>query len=118
MSLCDTCAEPGRCCKSLQLGGRDPKVGISTWAGPGEAEKQMAAFGLPFVAIEGRTEGPWTVEHPDSPNCGRAYVQHVWSCPRLLPSGRCGAYEDRPTICRDFKAGSDPLCVYYEPVAA
>lgn len=30
-------------------------------------------------------------------------------CSRQLPDGRCGDYENRPQVCRDFKA--DAFCV-------
>lgn len=29
-------------------------------------------------------------------------------CPHLTPDNRCGIYEDRPKVCRDY--GADELC--------
>ncbi len=31
-------------------------------------------------------------------------------CQKLLPSGKCGDYENRPYVCRDFQA--DYLCYF------
>lgn len=31
------------------------------------------------------------------------------TCQKQLPDGRCGDYENRPQVCRDFKA--DDFCV-------
>lgn len=36
---------------------------------------------------------------------GEWYVQMATSCQNLLPDGRCGIYETRPQICREYKAG-------------
>lgn len=36
---------------------------------------------------------------------GEWYAQFNTKCRNLLPDGRCGIYETRPQICRDYKAG-------------
>jgi Fe-S-cluster containining protein len=38
----------------------------------------------------------------------------IYSCPKLLPSGRCGIYENRPEPCVAYEPGEDPMCVHYE----
>lgn len=39
----------------------------------------------------------------------------TWECTQLQPNGRCGIYENRPQLCRDFAPGEGPLCVHYVP---
>lgn len=36
-----------------------------------------------------------------------------FSCTRLTRDGRCGAYEDRPHVCRSYRPGEDALCVHF-----
>jgi Fe-S-cluster containining protein len=36
---------------------------------------------------------------------GEWYAQFTTRCSNLLPDGRCGIYEQRPAICREYKAG-------------
>lgn len=31
-------------------------------------------------------------------------------CDACSNPGRCCIYQDRPTLCRNYQAGSDPLC--------
>ena len=55
---------------------------------------------------KGRKRSPSSQHKP-------AQEQWVFSCDALQTDGRCGIYETRPKLCRDFKPGSDPLCVHY-----
>lgn len=61
-----------------------------------KAEHLALRYGLPFRPLRQTEEARWR-----------------WWCTNLLPSGRCGDYENRPEVCRIFVAGSDPLCVHY-----
>ena len=98
MSACDTCRDPGACCKRLMLGG------VTEKAFPTKLEAQAIAAawpfeptGLPFIAVR-PVDGHW-----------------VFTCPLLdWETGRCTEYETRPTLCRDFEPLSDPLCAMYE----
>lgn len=45
---------------------------------------------------------------------GQTYIACSFAC-RALVGGRCSIYEDRPGLCRRFVAGSDALCVEYDP---
>lgn len=97
MSLCDVCMSPGACCKRLVLS----HVGTGDGLGPmsrEKAEHYVMGKGLPFQPGFQREDGIW-----------------VWWCPELKPDGRCGIYEDRPQLCRDFAPGSDALCVHWWP---
>ena len=42
---------------------------------------------------------------PDISSIGKAIGER---CPHLLPDNRCGVYEDRPKVCRDYSA--DEIC--------
>jgi uncharacterized protein len=47
----------------------------------------------------------WYIYHQDTilfVESGRWYVQINRPCKALLPDNRCGAYENRPSICREY----------------
>ena len=103
MSLCDVCLSPGACCQRMAL---SSSLIRRVWMPGGEgrahdpmsrdrAEHLMIAAGLPFIPSHQQANGVWR-----------------YGCTQLQPNGRCGAYEERPQVCRDFKPGSDPLCVH------
>lgn len=95
MSLCDTCMQPGHCCKKVFLSsGNEPF--LQAPMSYERAEHAAIARGLPFVPGEQLPDGRW-----------------LWSCYHLQRDGRCGIYENRPQLCRDFLPGSGPLCVHY-----
>jgi Fe-S-cluster containining protein len=64
-----------------------------------EAAEHMAMrAGLPFRPL---------IQLPDGSDW-------LWWCPALDDrTGRCTIYADRPQLCRDYAAGSDPLCVHF-----
>jgi Fe-S-cluster containining protein len=115
MSLCDTCVQPGHCC-------RDIPIHTSAWGNfyphqwPEKAAEQLERElpGHPFIplrlemypldVIDPTAEGPY--------GFGR------WSCKNLTPDGRCGDYDNRPNLCKNYEAGSDRLCVMYVPPEA
>lgn len=104
MSLCDTCREPGHCCKEFNLSGRDGH--ITFWDDETPAMEER----FPFVPLY-RTD-QWTVEF--GPDTGRTYSAWRWSCTKLGADGRCTIYDERPQLCRDYEAGSDPLCIEFD----
>lgn len=91
---CDTCSKPGHCCKGfgLNTSNNDP-LGISM---------ELMQNGLTMFELV------QTVE----PQEGQR-IKHLFRCTMLEPDGRCGIYESRPKLCRDYKPGSDPMCVYH-----
>ena len=108
-SLCDKCFAPGTCCKRLRLskGGDE----VTFWDDEPEAVQTfLDGQKAPFEVIE--TLGPW----PDE--AGRLYSAKTFGCPKLLPNGRCGDYENRPEICRIFEPASDQLCVHFRGAEA
>jgi Fe-S-cluster containining protein len=92
MSLCDVCLSPGACCKRMTITGADLHTPISRE----KAEHILLAYNLPFIPAHQKASGIWQ-----------------FSCIQLQKDGRCGIYEDRPQLCKDFVAGSDPLCVHH-----
>lgn len=75
------------------------------WQAEGRAF--AAANALPFQPIAVRSQ--WK-----SPE-GRDYGSLIWSSPNVSDAGRCGIYETRPDLCRQYEAGSDRLCVMMPP---
>lgn len=71
----------------------------------------MEEMGLPFVPVERRSTH--YVDDPGSDQHGREYAVWVWGCPKLLPNGRCGDYENRPGLCRSYQPLDDGLCVHF-----
>lgn len=101
MSVCDSCPEPGHCCRYLMLnGGNFPSRGGTIE----KAEAELRAdrpFGppLPFHPLFKRSDDIWV----------------LW-CPNLdLKSGRCLDYANRPGCCSDYEPGTDRLCILHEP---
>lgn len=99
MSICDTCREPGKCCKRLMLGGvtqekfptlKDAREIAANWP--------FEPAGLPFYPMR-VVEGYWLF------TCGR----FDWD------TGRCKDYENRPALCRNYEPKSDALCAEYVP---
>ena len=63
------------------------------------AEHVAMIHQLPFRPLSQLSDGRWR-----------------WWCPALdNQSGRCTIYETRPKLCADYAAGSDPICVHYQP---
>jgi len=114
MSLCDTCREPGACCKGLAINIRFPIE-----MPPDQVQKHVAE-GTPtyeggpnhqpvptFVPINRAT-------YLDDGELEPKYCTWRFNCTALdEETGRCNIYRDRPQVCRDFEAGSDPICVHY-----
>ena len=103
--LCATCVEPGRCCRAFYLATREEgEAEVRTGKTRDEVQAMLDRKGWPFLPVARR---PFVVD-------GVEVDAWLFTCPELNAEGRCSVYENRPQLCRDFKAGSDPLCVYYE----
>ena len=109
MSLCDGCYSPGACCKRLRLyREEDGQTGYLTFWDDTPVQEQTKDWDdFPFVPLD-------RVRTDTDAESGRTYSTWEFSCPKLLPSGRCGDYENRPALCRRYEPGSDPLCVHYQ----
>lgn len=100
MSLCDTCTNPGHCCKSFVLWTNELE------ATEGWAPKPMTEIEVRRKMVSNPDKWPFVLASVDPDGVAR------WSCPKLDSRGRCSIYEQRPQLCRDFEPGSDPeMCV-------
>lgn len=127
--LCDNCKLPGRCCTGFDLNFRplnkcqtalEVLVFLATIVTSenavarlqsekkstrGNSHLPQTQIGLPFMPLYKRK-----VEGIDGGG-----VWRFW-CPNLdISTGRCGDYENRPGLCRLYRAGSDPLCAMWAP---
>ncbi len=114
MSTCDTCRQPGACCTDIFIS-RDTWPG-TVWADGWKEQAQSfldgALPGHPFVPhrlaiAEGEMRDPAATA---------PYGTVFWSCRNLLPSGRCGDYENRPQLCRNYQPGQDAMCVEFKGI--
>lgn len=107
MSLCDRCYAPGACCKRMYLtsrdGGEAPRSRLDQ--GPRMIRRALRRQELPFEPIE-RAE---LLTDPD----GQQFETWVYRCRALQDDGRCGIYDRRPQLCRDYPAGGDRMCVHH-----
>lgn len=103
MSICDTCKAPGACCKKLQLIENGNQM---TFWKEEDALKYLEDKKLPFKILRK------TATYHDEES-GNDYYTYEYMCPVLLPNGRCGDYENRPDLCRNYEPKSDKLCVHY-----
>lgn len=98
MSLCDICSEPGACCRDFELKSTQIETRLLLEKGHKlDVLATCAEWGFPFIPTE---------------HDGKAWH---FKCSVLTDKGRCGDYENRPVLCRNYIAGSDDLCVEYIP---
>ncbi len=97
---CDRCRLPGRCCTGLGLSASGVVADWMRGAHPLDVMVALATLwnggeqlGLPFMPLWRKPDGLWS----------------FW-CPQLTRSGRCSDHENRPDICRGFRAGQETLC--------
>ncbi len=116
MSLCDRCTKPGACCNDLVICG-PTWPGGTVWA---DGWREQAIENLekvipihPFIPLRLRL-----VEGDErDPRATAPYGMVHWACKNIQPDGRCGDYENRPQLCRNYEPASDRLCVMYVPPA-
>lgn len=101
MSLCDTCIQPGNCCRGFVLVGK----GFSPDNWQQEAQDLVNRNGMPFF----KAVRPTLQLYRDSDVIGAFY-----NCDRLGADGRCTDYENRPQTCVRYEAGADALCSMHE----
>jgi Fe-S-cluster containining protein len=104
---CDTCTKPGACCQDFVLSGRGGAFMFDADSWWTEANNLMEKHELPFNPLRIDTQ---------SEKCDAEGMVGVrFTCPQVTPEGRCGIYDARPKLCRDYAPGSDKLCVMYVP---
>jgi len=119
--LCDVCRSPGACCKNFQLN-------ISFWDDKDIHEQwqhKLLEFGAVVTGngvhgndgVHGEMSqfvpAKSSEQHWLDEESGRTYSRWGFMCKALQPNGLCGMYDKRPRVCRDYKEGSDKLCVMY-----
>lgn len=113
MSACDSCRDPGHCCRAFNLNRHfKPEQtreevqeliadGVDGFGNPCESVPFEPLIRGWFYGEEGATE-PYS-------------VMWTFSCPMLGDDGRCTIYEDRPQICRNYEPKRDMICIEFEP---
>jgi Fe-S-cluster containining protein len=96
-SMCDRCISPGACCKRLVLSG--------PFAAPMSLERAEHLL----------IDPDWFPQTKGVFRPGNQLPNGRWEfwCTALKSDGRCGIYEDRPQLCRDYRPGADGLCVHF-----
>lgn len=107
--LCDVCKDPGHCCKRFTIHRENGT--ITYWKRNGTALDVLVDMAMRFLPfLPEASAGEWNAPEAEG---GEPYVAWWVKCPDLLPTGRCGNYEFRPQLCRDFAPASSPLCVHW-----
>ena len=107
MSICDSCRDPGACCREFMLS-RKFRPGT-----PIEEVAKLTREGsdgwerLPFVPLHEVGQDPEKKDEDE-------YVNWTFNCPKLGKDGRCTIYESRPEVCRNYEPKSTILCVEFE----
>ena len=116
-SACDTCRDPGYCCRNFTLNvvfpAEMPRAevqkhideGTDPWDGPDYADGEPTPFMHPI-----RISSRYIHKGEKKPHG----VTWGFSCDRLGHDGRCMQYEDRPQVCRGYEPKSDLLCIEYD----
>jgi Fe-S-cluster containining protein len=89
---------PGACCKRMFLSGGDEGQELEAPMSHERAEHLAMRYNLPMRPLDQSDDGTW-----------------MWWCTALDRDGRCSVYENRPTLCQMYAAGSSPLCVHHVP---
>ena len=97
--ICQRCVTPGHCCTGFNLSNSEHPLVF--WDDEPIPDKP------PFVPTQ--RWGQWTAE--SGADAGRTYSAWDWRCTLLRSDGRCGDYENRPQLCRDYVPLTDHLCI-------
>lgn len=104
-SLCDTCSDPGHCCRAMPI-----NHGFRRDWRRADVRQWMVDNNMPFEPLRWAPAGTW----PEY-QAGLAADQTIWlfSCPKLGADGRCTIYDARPRTCQIYEPGMDEMCVHY-----
>lgn len=120
-SICDSCYEPGACCKKLTLSTAAEKGPnyFTSWLTdtPERVKNNLTVFmhsGVDwkhagnFEFHSFSKDNVWNdPEHGD-------YAIVYLKCNKLQSDGRCGDYANRPSLCRSYQPLEDTMCAHYK----
>lgn len=112
-SICDSCIDPGYCCRAIPIGsyfppdmtGKEVTKSIRSGVRPdGKKHEKMpmmtALRRAKLYGVKGDKKPRW--------------ARWLFECSNLNKrTGRCKDYKNRPEMCKRFKPESDELCVHY-----
>jgi len=120
VGLCETCIDPGHCCRAIRIpvlwpadmSREEVRKHVRAGTSPPSGNPDNPVVGEPLPTFDPIRRASYHAKKQEGPP---EAVTWRFSCSALdSASGRCGIYENRPQICRNFEAGSNPLCVHYE----
>lgn len=114
-SACDTCRDPGYCCRNFTIGTVFPAKMHRD-----EVDKHIAEGTCPWTGEPDGEKTPFM--HPMRITSRYIYrgqrkphgVKWGFECDRLGKDGRCMQYEDRPPMCRNYEPKEDLLCIEFD----
>ena len=72
--------------------------------------EKMDEDGREFVEAHGLDGATWRQLRKGAMDMGNGKVKLKHRCQQLLDNGRCGIYETRPKMCRDFECRTRSDC--------
>ena len=115
MSICDSCRDPGHCCRSFRVSRyfkpetTRAEVKEHLLNGTDDFDEGTIYEVLPFDPLI-RNGGFFAYPNEVVPQS----IQWSFSCPKLGEDGRCTIYDKRPQLCRSYEAKSDLICIETE----
>lgn len=114
-SPCDTCRDPGYCCRGLVLStvfpADMPREEVNQHVAEGTDPYGWDRGSEPTPMFEAlRVAARYIARGQTKPDS----VTWQFSCQWLGGDGRCMNYENRPRLCAGYKPKSDLLCIEYD----
>lgn len=115
MSTCDSCRDPGHCCRSFRVDRHfkpettRAEVTEHLRNGTDDFSEGTTYEVLPFDP-QIRNGGFYAWPNEEVPHS----VMWTFSCPKLGADGRCTIYDTRPELCQTFEPKSVALCIEYD----
>lgn len=108
MSLCDSCFDRGSCCRNIRLSYKvafGNKLEALVWLAT--VQSCEGEIGLPFIPRD-LVQVKWNSGRDESQR--PLDLEWTYDCVYLAEDGKCGNYENRPSLCETFRAGRDFPC--------
>lgn len=116
MSICDSCRDPGACCKGFTINREFPYFMPAN-----EVEKHIHNGTDPWDSTSAKNHPKHPYFYPIHRNwlyCFKGQqkphsARWTFNCTRLI-QGRCTKYDERPEICKNYEPKHDLLCIEYD----